>query len=752
LVAVSLLPVVGLLYYLWLGSGDSEGVGEEMSYWVRSVGTFVACGLLLGVAVRAAGSISGEHDRRTLDSLLTTPEGGRDILAAKWLGSMAGVRWGLLWLALIGAIGVASKALDLRALPGLATAWLVYACFLAGLGLWFSAGARSTHRAILGTLAAVAAFGAGHWLLWFVWLPLLSWFQPAQAASGGLIEFEALGLTPTLTLAVLASPPSAAGGWSAPDWALMRVPIFRGLILWAAGAVVLWFLANWRFRRAYGIRPANVGTEAAPGWHRPTKGLAGLAFLGLVAWLVTRGETSADRLAAAIAEADRLDPGWRIEAIEARRRVIPDQQNSGLLVPSIPDERNSWRLPRWHPGKRWPSLELEQQLEDIPTQVRLSKKQTLLLREELRKVERSRVEARVLADYPWGRYPMTYAKDGFSTLLPYAQRNRTIANLLGYDVLLLAQEGDWNGALRSCRAMVNCGRALRDEPFLISQLVRMACLRLALAKAERVLAQGEPSEGALASLQEQLTEEEKEPILLIGMRGDRAMRDQFMVAVQTGQLPLLELWRNSQGYYELDLSPLDALLFYSGISVASCRANLLQLTNEEVEIVKGPPEEQQARLQALAAHAPEWPAVVRKLTMPRPRQFLLTQRMSEIYRRNWALLRSTIVALAAERYRRAHGRWPASLDALVPDFLPQVLRDPYDGQPLRMRRLDNGIVIYSIGPDGEDNGGTINRSKSYRYSAEEKGYDMGIRLWEVPKRAQAWPAPAPNPLLGTKAP
>ena len=45
------------------------------------------------------------------------------------------------------------------------------------------------------------------------------------------------------------------------------------------------------------------------------------------------------------------------------------------------------------------------------------------------------------------------------------------------------------------------------------------------------------------------------------------------------------------------------------------------------------------------------------------------------------------------------------LEELVPQFLPSVPLDPYDGQPLRYKRLPAGFVVYSIGADGRDDGG-----------------------------------------------
>jgi hypothetical protein len=62
-------------------------------------------------------------------------------------------------------------------------------------------------------------------------------------------------------------------------------------------------------------------------------------------------------------------------------------------------------------------------------------------------------------------------------------------------------------------------------------------------------------------------------------------------------------------------------------------------------------------------------------------------------------------ALAVERYRLSHGQLPAGWDDLVPNYLPEVPRDPFDGKPLRYRRLEPGFIVYSIGPDEADDGG-----------------------------------------------
>ncbi len=69
---------------------------------------------------------------------------------------------------------------------------------------------------------------------------------------------------------------------------------------------------------------------------------------------------------------------------------------------------------------------------------------------------------------------------------------------------------------------------------------------------------------------------------------------------------------------------------------------------------------------------------------------------------------ATGVMLSLELFRMDHDRLPASLVELVPDYLPAVPQDIMDpGQPVKYAHDDGGgYVLYSVGSDGDDDGGT----------------------------------------------
>lgn len=74
-----------------------------------------------------------------------------------------------------------------------------------------------------------------------------------------------------------------------------------------------------------------------------------------------------------------------------------------------------------------------------------------------------------------------------------------------------------------------------------------------------------------------------------------------------------------------------------------------------------------------------------------------------------AVLRTGI---ALERHHLKHGKYPSDLQDLVPDYLPALLTDPFDGKPLRYQRMPDGSPrVWSIDADLLDEGGLPHRDR-----------------------------------------
>jgi hypothetical protein len=98
--------------------------------------------------------------------------------------------------------------------------------------------------------------------------------------------------------------------------------------------------------------------------------------------------------------------------------------------------------------------------------------------------------------------------------------------------------------------------------------------------------------------------------------------------------------------------------------------------------------------------------------------------------RNETLRQMTLAAIAIRRYELRHGRPPASLDALVPALLSKLPHDSFSGQPLRYRLTDTGgYVLYSVGLDGQDDGGDTTPTTN----------NKSWTIWD--SRDAVWPKP-----------
>jgi hypothetical protein len=358
------------------------------------------------------------------------------------------------------------------------------------------------------------------------------------------------------------------------------------------------------------------------------------------------------------------------------------------------------------------------------------------------------VIARKLKDYPQGRHPVQYKTPFYSILLPTVQSCRTIAWMLLWDSRYLCQMGKYEEAFANLRAMKNCSASLHHEPFLICNLVSIAIDAINANMLTEILSQGQVSEDSLALLQKELEAHIQFNLLAAGIRGERA-------AFYDTSLSILEDFSLLQaGGLAGGMAPNKFAATVSGIAYRTVaigdRAKGLELLTDMLETANGPAEEIRGKAKIMEDN------IKRNLTTPR---YLLTrlflpamQKVSEAYVRHLANLRTCIVALACERFRLANGRWPAKLEELQPKFIKDLPKDPFNDQPLKLKKEKDGICIYSVGENEIDDAGDVtNRSlNDPRYYGGTAGSnnnlgttqnfqakDRGIRLWDPAARRKA---------------
>jgi hypothetical protein len=420
------------------------------------------------------------------------------------------------------------------------------------------------------------------------------------------------------------------------------------------------------------------------------------------------------------AEAARDLPRWRLLELEADRPAVPDAENSGLHMMAIKRKVAAFAV--------YNAPNYDKIFENLPPTAQLNAQQTDLLRTELAKDAKSLVEARKLKDMPRGRYPIVYSDDGYSTLIPHHQETRGFAGLLQNDAFLLAQEGECDRALESCRAILHASRVVETDLFLIALLIRVALQQMTVTTLERVLAQGQATEGPLQAMQAALARDRDNSSWVHAVRGERAALHHLFENIRAGKV--------TQGWYFGGPSDntLEAIEVWFAERFPSTilrhYPEFLSNMNRCVEIGKLPTHERLQKYQA-------WEADCRASRNPLIRRFLPAMAKVHLAEcRSQALLRSATVALACERYRLRHKAWPATLEVLVQEkLLDAVPADPFDNQPLRYRRTKDGIVVYSVGVDLTDNHGNIDPEHPHN-----PGVDIGFRLWN-PKRRRQDPLP-----------
>jgi hypothetical protein len=291
------------------------------------------------------------------------------------------------------------------------------------------------------------------------------------------------------------------------------------------------------------------------------------------------------------------------------------------------------------------------------------------------------------------RYPVDCSR-GFFAELGHLQRLRGGARLLALEAHVRAHRGDPHGAAESIHAMFMLARSLEREPFLVSMLVRIACEAIAQEQLEELLWSVEFPDEDLHQLQADLRSLDCHEHLREAMVGERAaamaaIDDPASLDVGVEKGVMGAAWRFTQR---------EGTAFYlehMSAMIAAAEKPWPQAL-QEADLAE-------ARLEQLARGS-----ILVRMRHMIPQ--LLAPALSAAFEaaaRHAALSQAADASIAIEQYRRKHGKLPEQLDQLVPEFLPEVPTDPYNGQPLKYLVRDDEYLVYSVGSNRMDEGGLI---------------------------------------------
>ena len=298
---------------------------------------------------------------------------------------------------------------------------------------------------------------------------------------------------------------------------------------------------------------------------------------------------------------------------------------------------------------------------------------------------------------PHCRFNIRY-EDGFAAVLPHLSTMKNAATLFALSSAQRLSKGDTTGAWQDTLNGIRLGEQLRTEPFLISQLVRIAILEINFQTYWEGQVNHQWSAEQLTAFQETFQSID----LLAGMesaiRAERNMINHWFTSVAQGGT-------QAQGFDELNssLDYVPAFIFYSnqyqinrilteiilpGIDVSNHRLNVHQFKKMEEEM-----------LDLKSSFLPFRHAIA-LMMLPGLDKYALKVSQTQA-----ALDQSAIVA-ALERYRLAEGSYPEKLAALMPKFIAKIPGDLFHDQGLVYRiNEDNSFTLYSTGYNGTDDNG-----------------------------------------------
>lgn len=453
-------------------------------------------------------------------------------------------------------------------------------------------------------------------------------------------------------------------------------------------------------------------------------GVVILAFLGFLAVRWYEEYRAEERIRAACVVADADDPNWRLSDMLREYEKLPPATAFAEMRQAYPGLGKSGGYLGWYgddildrPG----ALKYD---ENFKPNVRLPEAYLKILQERLQDPRLPEFRKKIAA---FSLAPKAHFPTEIQSVLPWLQESRTISNFVGDEVLLAVLENRMKDALIWLGYGFDISEQIRLHPTPISNLVSVVLTNINVVNAQKVLMFETPASTTLTELQSMLAKVDRfDPVWMIKLVRAEGHRELELVRRDSEEykkwVKIFDVTKTRTNPSFIDQvqdewESIRTKMALSSLSIAE--AEILEVANEDILEAKANP------TNTMPLNFPSY------IRTGAERHHLVTQKVYDgvvtkllsAHARYIALVRATIAAIACERYRIANGKWPETLEALVPTYLDAVPLDPYTGKPLLYRVLSDGAVVYSVGRNMIDDGGAV-------LAAGMTPKDYGVRLFD----------------------
>ncbi len=414
----------------------------------------------------------------------------------------------------------------------------------------------------------------------------------------------------------------------------------------------------------------------------------------------------------------RRDPA----AFQEASKFAPD-------LPHVPGGGPAWRMAKRTDWAAWQTA-LEnatntaaksQAASSAPARSVDGAKVALAVLDALKPTEAKLAELRAASQRPFSRFNIRYEhEDPAGILLPHLAPLKRCVEILALRSSAELALGQTEPALNDLNLCFYLTDAIQHEPLLISHLVRCADIQMLLQPVWEGLAARQWSEPQLQTLQKRLQHFDFLADSVRALKAERAFGNAIITQLRNKPETLAFLGepndRVSQpvppaclysliprGWFYQEQVSYNRLFQergFPGTDLATRRVDP-QLVEQNRELL-----ERSLRhgLAAIADHR-----ILSAMLLP------ALGKVHQKFAFAQVSVNEATIACALERYRLANGRFPETLEALVPRFTDKLPWDIIGGAPLRYRRTDDGqFILYSIGWNAKDDGGefALNQAKT----------------------------------------